>query len=99
LLKVCEGEWPLFITLTLQAKKETLRQMLDRLIRSFRRLRTRAIWKNAVDGAVFVIEVKKGSGSRKWHAHMHIIARGAFIPQADLSRAWKVASHGSGHAR
>lgn len=87
--------WPLFITLTIKPDDRDLGQLLDHLLKSFRRLRQQAVWKGAIDAAAYFVEIKLGSGSGRWHVHMHALAVGAFIPQKELSAAWRRASRGS----
>lgn len=60
----------------------------------------REIWKrrqrkyssslDGVEGAVWSYEIKRGSGSGKWHPHLHMIALAETAPdQAALSAEWK----------
>jgi hypothetical protein len=45
---------------------------------------------DGVEGAVWSYEVKRGSGSGKWHPHLHMIALAEVQPdQARLAREWK----------
>lgn len=74
-----------FITLTLKSSDD-LALMVGKLIADFRRLRNRKFWTNAIDGGAYVIELTHGVHG--WHAHLHIIAFGQFIPQRFLSRQW-----------
>jgi hypothetical protein len=92
---LCEGHSPLFITLTLRASAEPLNDLLDHLLKSFAKLRRHVLWKHAVSAGAYVIEVKKGAGSNRWHPHIHVLAIGGFIPQVRLSEAWNEASGGS----
>lgn len=77
-----------FITLTLKSGCEPLSAILFRLRRAFRRLRSRALWKDRVHGAVAFTEIKLNADPPRWHVHYHILAHGRYIPQADLSREW-----------
>jgi hypothetical protein len=79
-----------FITLTLCGKKsDKLTDLVDRLYKSFRALRLHPTWANAVDGGAAFLEIKRSSKADRWHPHFHIIAEGRFLPQADLSDAWR----------
>jgi len=88
-------ETPLFITLTLRNSAEPLAKLITHLLESFRRLRQTKLWRKLVRAGVGVIEIKKGSGGFGWHPHLHIIALGSFIPQTELSAAWKRSTGGS----
>ena len=77
-----------FVTLTLRASDESLKSVIDRLYKSFRALRVLPIWKNRVFGGAAFLEVKRGENSGGWHAHLHMLTQGRYLPQADLSKAW-----------
>ena len=88
-----------FQTYTLKHSPLPLPAQLDRLVKSFRRLRQRALWKSHVQTGYAVIEVNfhpKGSYSptgRKrdfdeWHPHLHVVAQTDFIPWGPLRQAW-----------
>ena len=78
-----------FITLTLRAFDEPLPVTCDRLTRSFAILRTRKIWKSHVTGGVAFLELKRPATRDRWHAHLHVIAEGTYIPKDRLSKAWR----------
>ena len=88
-------ETPLFITLTLRNSREPLAKLITHLLESFRRLRQTRLWRKLVRAGVGVIEIKKGSGGFGWHPHLHVIALGSYVPQAELSDAWKRSTGGS----
>lgn len=75
-----------FITLTL-ASSDDLNDMVNRLVSGFRKLRARKLWSEAVTGGVYVIEITHGP--KGWHAHLHVICIGLYIPQHHLSRVWQ----------
>ncbi len=76
------------ITLTIKQSDATLTECLDRITKHFRTLRTRPIWKNAVDGGVAIIESKIADDGKSWNCHFHIICQAKFIRIGDLSAAW-----------
>ena len=78
-----------FVTLTLKSTVEDLCSLVDKLYRSFRRLRTHKIWNAKVDGGAAFLEVKWNEGSRRWHPHLHLIVEGRYLPQALLKDAWR----------
>lgn len=63
------------------------------LVKSFRRLRQRALWKYYVIGGAFVIEIKGRPGN--WHPHIHAIIYSYYIPWQRLRSAWRSASGGT----
>lgn len=76
------------LTLTVQSTNQTLSDCLLKLYRGFRRLRASAIWKERVDGGIFVTEIKWSERSGVWHPHLHCIIEGRFLPHADIKRNW-----------
>lgn len=83
---------PRFITLTQKAKNEPLFLSLARLRGNFKTLRKNPIWKDAVRGGIYAIEVTRNTDTKLWHVHMHIVADGDFLAQKRLSEAWQHAS-------
>jgi len=89
LLKLCEGKDLRFFTFTLRHSHATLQSQLDRLTQSWKKLRTKSVWKNTQHGGVAVIEVKRGKNSNRWHPHLHVIGEGDFVPQSEITTTWK----------
>lgn len=77
-----------FVTLTLRQTDAHLRDILDRLYDSFRKLRARSFWKRRVKGGCAFIEIKYSAANDAWNVHLHVIVHGRFIPKRDLSREW-----------
>lgn len=77
-----------FITLTLRHRDEPLADSLDRLYKSFSKLRRCKDWQAAVDGGAAFLEIKHGLDNRTWHPHLHIIAEGRYFQHAKLKAAW-----------
>lgn len=86
------AERPLMITLTVRNKDVPLTVALNHLLKSFRRLRQQKIWRKAIRGGAAFVEVKRGSGSKLWHPHLHVIAVGLDISPEDLRDAWFLAT-------
>ena len=84
-----------FVTLTLQSTNQALCSLVDKLYRSFRRLRAQTIWKQKVDGGAAFLEIRWNENRQRWHPHLHMILEGRFLPQDLLSDAWKKATQGS----
>lgn len=83
------------ITLTQRSTSAPLRIQIANLKAAFRRLRQRAFWKAHVIGGYAVLEITINEKTHLWHPHLHIVAEGKFIPQAELSKEWCTASRGS----
>jgi hypothetical protein len=78
-----------FMTLTLKGdKKAKLSDTIDRLYTGFRYLRSHPIW-DGVDGGAAMLELKYNDKNHHWHPHLHILVEGRFLPQAELSDAWR----------
>jgi len=86
--KVIENKQIRFLTLTLRADGQPLRERVSRLIASFRKLRARKWWGAAVYGGVAILEVKYNGVSRNWNAHFHILYEGRFVPQSLIADSW-----------
>lgn len=82
-----------FLTLTVKDDPD-LKRMTDELIKAFRRLRQRSVWKKHVRGGACIIEVKPGKES--WHVHLHIVIKSGYIPYQTLLAEWKAVSTGQG---
>lgn len=77
-----------FVTLTLKADSQPLRERLNRLYAAFRRLRQTAFWKRRVKGGVAFCEIKWNAASNNWHVHLHALTHGRYLHQPDLRQAW-----------
>jgi hypothetical protein len=66
--------------------------MSTQLIRSFRRLRQRAWWKQRVNGGAYVIEVTGHPG--RWHVHIHAVIEAEYLNAFKLSKIWRQVSPG-----
>lgn len=86
---------PRMITLTLDHRDESCKQMVDRLVNAFRKLRRSKTWKAKINGGVSVIEITRNKREGRWHAHMHILADGEYWAQSSMSAAWCTASGGA----
>jgi hypothetical protein len=81
-----------FITLTLRHTSRPLIEQINRLVKSFRKLRHSKVWKGSQCGGCSIIEIKYNAKTDRWHPHLHIIADGDFIQQSTLSEAWHKAT-------
>ena len=89
LQSLVKGHQPLFITLTIASGKRSLIDALNHLLKSFAKLRRSKLWTGSVTAGAYVIEIKRGSGKGQWHPHIHALCIGCFMPQRELSDAWK----------
>jgi len=79
------------LTLTIP-RRQPLRNGVDQLLTSFRRLRQRKFWKKNVRGGAYFIEFKHSPAG--WNPHLHIILESSFIPVKKLSELWSKVSPG-----
>lgn len=92
-LRALIGDHPhRFITLTLRATSAPLCERVSTLYAAFRRLRRSPLWRRCIRGGAAFCEPCWSQHSQSWHVHLHIIADGQYIPQADLSDTWLVAT-------
>ncbi len=77
-----------FATLTLKHSDTPLREQLDRLYSTFRKLRARPFWKRHVTGGAAFIEIKWISGTQQWHPHLHCVLQGRYLPKELLRAEW-----------
>lgn len=80
-----------FLTLTIPNQID-LHDGTVLLVRSFRKLRQRAWWKQRVAGGCFVIEVC--GTPHRWHIHLHAIIHARYLPHRKLSQLWHRCSPG-----
>ena len=83
------------VTLTLRHRFQPLRSQVDRLLESFRTLRKKPLWKDAIGGGVAFVEVTYNPETNRWHPHLHILCTGAWLSQATLSATWDQITGGS----
>lgn len=82
-------------TLTMLHTFAPLKTQVENLWKSFERLRHRSIWKQAVAGAIAVLEVTFNEEKSQWHPHLHVIVDGLYIGQGFLTQVWRKTSGGS----
>lgn len=83
------GKKLIFCTLTLCGKNEPLKDLLDKLTKSFRTLRQLPIWSVVLGGCAF-IEVKWNDKAQRWHPHLHLLMESKYIDQGALSECWRM---------
>lgn len=83
------------VTLTLKHSSRPLREQLDFLRASFRRLRQRKFWRRHTRYGYGIIEIGYNEKTKKWHPHLHVIAHGKWMEQRTLANEWAAVTHGS----
>jgi len=83
------------VTLTLQSSTSPLKDQLDHLYASFRRLRHCNAWATTVTGGAAFLEITFNGKTGLWHPHLHVILESGYFHQSMLSDLWRTASRGS----
>lgn len=83
------------VTLTMKSKDEPLRDQIDSLVESFRRLRRSKVWKDSQKGGYSFLEITYNDLTEQWHPHLHILVEGVFVYKSELISGWRIASRGS----
>ncbi len=76
------------ITLTLRKTDRTLKEDIDRLYRSFSKLRRKKGWSETQSGGVYFCEIKRRRGDDGWHTHLHALSEGVWLDKKWLSKTW-----------
>lgn len=84
-----------FITLTLKHTDTPLREQIDKLYASFKKLRASKLWKRSQKGGCAILEVKWSPDTGEWHPHLHLICEGEHIRSDLLSAEWYAATGNS----
>lgn len=74
------------LTLTIKNQPD-LKPMCKQMLKSFKKLRNRKFWKPAFPGGCFIIEITGYEGY--WHAHLHVLLQGKYVPQAIILNHWR----------
>lgn len=93
ILKQCDSLK--FLTLTIRANDDPLKDQIAHLKASFRRLRQTSLWSRTCQGGVYLVEVTFNSRTNQWHPHLHCIIDSSYIPHRELKRQWIESSGGS----
>lgn len=81
-----------FLTLTIRHGSEPLADLIKHLYKSFRRLRSRALWRDRVRGGACFLEITYDHDRNSWHPHLHCMLDGSYIDRPELSRLWLAAT-------
>ncbi len=86
---------PKFMTLTLRHSNAPLTHQINYLYASFRQLKQRKLFVDAVAGGVWFFQIKWSTTSQQWHPHLHCLIDSKYMPQALLSTVWERITKGS----
>jgi len=88
LVKLLQGEPARFVTLTMVGTDDPLKDQIDRLYVSYKKLRRTTLWIHSVSAAAATLEVTFNAARQQWHPHLHILTKGKFLPHAQLKQKW-----------
>lgn len=77
------------VTLTLLHSDASLPEQCHRIKECFRRLRSRAVWKQLVRGGFWVIEITRNEEHQQWHVHIHACIDCKYLPHEWLRNQWQ----------
>lgn len=86
---------PKFLTLTQKHTTEPLLDQVNRLYKSFRKLRHRKEFREYVWGGVWGLHVKRSANDGLWHPHLHCLIHAAFYPWKQLGKQWQGTAPGN----
>jgi hypothetical protein len=86
-LQTNAGEYK-HVVLTLVHQDKPLAPQLDRLYACFKTLRNAPLWKQHFTGGIYFFQTHISDNDGLWHAHLHVVAQGAYIPQETLAQEW-----------
>jgi len=89
LIRLLEGRPARFITLTMVHTAAPLAEQLDKLYACYKRLRRTRLWVKHVDAAAATVEVTYNKTTNTWHPHLHVLAKGSYVPHQDLKAEWR----------
>ncbi|MBA7641538.1 hypothetical protein ES703_49223 [subsurface metagenome] len=84
-----------FMSFTIRHTRAPLRQQLDFLKASFRKLRQRQVWKRSCTHGYMVAEIKYNPHKDEWHPHLHMVVKCRYINWSELRTAWFQITKGS----
>lgn len=79
---------PRFLTFTIAATNDPLKERLKHIVESFAKLRRSKTWKKYFTIGFYTIEVTHNRKTDRWHPHIHVIVDGKYIKQKTLSDQW-----------
>jgi len=83
------ASYPKFVTFTLKHTDAPLKEQVTALYRFFRKVRNHNSLVKTCRGGIWFFHIKRDETDSRWHPHIHCVVEGAWIPQRQLSQAWK----------
>ena len=77
-----------FFTLTLRHSVQPLDFQIDRLFKSWRRLKLIPAFQKRFSGGIWFLQITKSENDGLWHPHLHCLCTGRFLSQKELSDLW-----------
>ena len=86
---------PVLITLTLKHSKNSLKNQINILYKSFNKLRNRQFFKKRSRGGIWFFHIKRSKTDGLWHPHLHCLMDSDFMDKKALSDLWCKITKGS----
>lgn len=95
LATIAHGKRLRLVTLTLRSAPTTLRDQLQRLLTSWRKLKASKFWRSRTTGGAMVLELTWNKTRHTWHPHLHVLHEGKYLPHSELKKLWSTITGGS----
>jgi len=82
------ADHPKFLTLTIKHSDKPLKEQVEKLYNSFRKLRKNKGFTRSVNGGVWFFQLCRNVQEGQWHPHLHCIITGEYIPVRYLKNLW-----------
>ena len=83
-----EEKFPKMLTFTLEHNDDPLQIQIKKLYHSFRKIRGRKFFKDAVTGGVWFFQLKYNHQSCQWHPHIHCLIGGGWLSHGEIKKHW-----------
>jgi len=81
-------KFPKMLTFTLKHSDDDLLVQINRIYKSFQKIRQRVFFKQNVTGGVWFFQLKQNPQTEQWHPHIHCLVDGKFINHNKLKELW-----------
>lgn len=85
-VKLQKSQYFSHLVLTIRSQSD-VKAMVRFLVRSFRKFRSRKVFKAGALGGAYVVELTHNDSG--WHAHLHVVLHNYYIPQSELLSSWR----------
>lgn len=86
---------PKHVSLSIRSSDRPLDEQIDELLKCWKTLRRRFIWKSRTPWGVSLVEVTYNETTGRWHPHLHIVCNMCFLDHKLLRAAWRKITGGS----